>query len=163
VGFGKVLGGTIGTAAAIVAIVVGVVELHKDMEHPATFSGSVASYVSSVNFASFLNANETKTVTLNVICDQSAGPACDLTAGSGPAGVEMRLYSSANAAPCWTPSSDCPGGALVTFVTSADGTGTLSSPGAGYLSITGTWLVRNDSSGGVSPEGDPNYELDATS
>jgi hypothetical protein len=153
---------------ALIAATAGVVTIYEALKPagPPSFTGSIDNYAGAASFMSFLAQHNTQRVSLNVTCIEPASrSACNATQGPGSSGIELILYSSPAAASCWNSQSGntCSGGALITFVIASGASGTLSSPGAGNYNIQGNWTVRDQGSGGNTPEGDPNYELDAVS
>jgi hypothetical protein len=161
---GKFFGGV----GALIAAIAGIIAIWQFVRPsgPPSFSGSISQYDGAASFMSFLSQHDTQRVSLHVTCIEAGSQsACNATGGPGNTGIELKLYSSAAAANCWNSSSasSCSGGALITFVTQEGASGTLSSPGAGNYTIAGNWTVRDLGSGGSTPEGDPNYELDAVS
>jgi hypothetical protein len=131
---------------------------------PPSFSGEIGHYDGAGSFISFLSQHDTQRVNLDVTCIEPASQAgCIASQGTGNSTMDLRLYASSTAAHCWNGNSaTCSGGALINFVIPEGVSGTISSPGAGYYTIKGNWIVRDQGSGGSSPEGDETYELDAT-
>jgi hypothetical protein len=145
----KFLGGVAIFLGAIASIIV---IKNQFFSGPPKFSGNLTGHGSSASFASFLSKNGTKTVNINATCNTYSGSACAAKAGTNNS-PEVVLYSGPNNGES----------AVIMFVQTPGASGTLSSPGAGYISITGAWSVQSVGSGGYSPEGVPSYQLTAAS
>jgi hypothetical protein len=149
--FFRALGALIAAAAGLIVIYQFVIR-----PHTPAYSGNVTAYSAAGNLISFLGQHTGHSVDLTVTCNDRDG--CALSQGSGGS-PEIALYASPAAARCWPGGGPCTGGALLTFITRAGGSGSRSPNGAGNLSLTGTWSLQDMGSGGTSPEGDPTYQL----
>ena len=145
----NILGGIAIALGAIVSIIVIKGALFSG---PPKFSGNLADHGNAASFASFLGKNGTKKVNISATCDAYSGSACSISGGPNNS-TEVTIYAGPNNGES----------ALVIFVTTPGASGTLSSPGAGYLSVSGGWSVQDLGSGGYSPENVPDYQLTATS
>ncbi len=152
----------------LIAAIAGIISIYQAVKPsgPPSFSGDISHYDGAANFISFLGQHDTQRVNLDVTCIEPASQAgCIASSGSGNSAMDLKVFASSAAADCWnsTSATSCSGGALITFVIPQGASGTISSPGAGYYTIKGNWIVRDQGSGGNTPEGDPDYELDAVS
>lgn len=145
----KFLGGVAIFLGAIASIIV---IKNQFFSGPPKFSGNLTGHGSSASFASFLSKNATKTVNISATCNTYSGSACAEKGGPNNS-TEVVLYDGQN-------NSES---ALVIFILTPGASGTLSSPGAGYVSISGAWAVQSIGSGGYSADNVPDYQLTATS
>jgi hypothetical protein len=119
---------------------------------PPKFSGSLSDQGGAASAIAFLGKHNTGKVSLNTTCIANPGSACAISGGPGNSTVVTLDSGSGHSET-----------AELMFSTSPGASGTLTSPGAGYLTISGTWAVQDLGSGGSTPEGVPDYQLTGTS
>jgi len=147
--FWKFLGGV---AIAIGAVAAALTIKGFVFAGPPKFSGSLSDHGSAGSIVAFLGKHNTGKVNISAVCDAYPGAACVISGGPSDSTL-VTIYSG----------SDHSETALLTFITTNGASGTLASPGAGYLTISGDWAVQDLGSGGATPENVPDYQLTATS
>jgi hypothetical protein len=129
--------------AAIVGIIVGGIAIKHALQRTPSFTASLANPGNAVNLVSFLKSHTNSKVAISLTCNTSNG-VCSVGAGQGSQ-VIVTLHAGPNKSES----------AVLTFVPVTGGSGSLSSPGAGYYAASGDWTVQYLGSG----VGAPNYQL----
>jgi hypothetical protein len=139
----KGLAAFLGAVAAIVGIIVGVIAIKNALHRTPSVTANLANPGSATNLVSFLQSHTNSKVAISATCNTSNG-VCSVGAGQGSQ-VVVTLYAGTNKSES----------AVLTFVPVTGGSGSLSSPGAGYYAASGDWTVQYLGSG----VGAPDYQL----
>lgn len=139
----KVVWSVIAGIALLIGAVAGILEIKHDLSRPPSFSGNLGNPATAASLVSFLHNHANSKVTISATCNAASGT-CSIGPGQGDQ-TNVTLYAGAHKGES----------AVLTFVPVAGGSGSLSGPGAGAITISGNWTVQYLGSG----VGAPNYQL----